>query len=82
MIVVSIKIADDFTKENLEELVMIVVTFLISCYTCVVQTNNRMQCVSGALALTASLGIMEWIRHIFMVYSNTEVDVNGCSLAY
>jgi len=79
-----IKVVVDFNtgRSRIMEIVLIAFSFILGCCAWEGQENVKVRRLSSALALTASLGVMEWIRHISALILNIEVDVNGCLLIY
>ena len=72
---------DYFTeKEALSELIIVAIAVVISLITLAIIPKNKVHCIGATLALVVSLGLLEWIKHIFMIYYNIELDINGCPL--
>ena len=78
------KILVDFNtatpNEIIIQIIFVILSFTISVCCGANVTDDRMRCVCGALILTASLGVMEWLKHIWMLVFSEELDVNGCPL--
>jgi len=80
VIVDIIKVVEDFNAGRIMEVIIIVVSFFAGYFAWEGQDNIKVRRLSSALALTASLGVMECVRHILTLLLNIEVDVNGCPL--
>jgi len=78
------KILIDFNtatpNEIIIQIIFVILSFTISGCCGANVTDDRMRCVYCALILTASLGVMEWLKHIGMLVFSEELDVNGCPL--
>ena len=82
LIVDMVKVVWDYftEKEALSELIIVVIALLISGCILAIIPEDRVRFICSAFALTASLGVLEWLKHIVMIYFNIELDINGCAL--
>ena len=67
-------------KEEIDELIIIfAISLFIMCISAFL-SDHRTRSIAVALGLTLPLGIIKWVKHLFMILFNMEVDVNGCAL--
>ena len=79
-IVDIIKIAEAAFMKNWVELAIIITSFILSRCSVERFVEDRINMPRAAFVLTASVTVMEWIKHIVNMWLDLELDVNGCKL--
>ena len=66
--------------KNWVELAIIITSFILSRCSFQRFEEDRINMPRAAFVLTASVTVLEWIKHIVSVRLDWELDVNGCKL--